>query len=107
MEINIKNPQLLFNSLYASIVLFFFIGVLPALHFDDKIRLIVEQIQYSEDTESVLLQHQADQGLHIKRVDEKIVLEFKKPKYIFIYSDKDAESEFKKLLPRQFYVKIA
>lgn len=91
-----------------TIILFFLTGVLPALKFDDNVRLIVDKVNTSEDLsfEALNQKFKSVENLTVHQVNEKIVFEFKRPNYIFLYVNAESEKEFNNKLPTQISLKF-
>lgn len=103
-----KSKNQLFAFSICAVVLFFLVGVIPALKFDDNVRLTVDKINTTEDLSFKSLSHEfkSIENLTVRQVNENIVFEFKKPNYIFLYVNSEAEKEFKNNLPKQISVKF-
>ena len=101
-----KNQLFLFS--LCAVMLFFLVGVIPALKFDDSVRLTVDKINATEDLSfnSLSRQFKSIENLTVRQVNENIIFEFKKPNYIFLYVNSEAEKEFKNNLPKQISVKF-
>ena len=70
--------------------------------------MVVQKINDSKDLSFYSLEKQFKniENLTVKQVNENIVFEFKKPGYIFLYVNSEAEKEYKNNLPKQISVKF-
>ena len=98
----------LFTFSIIALFLFFITGVLPALNFDDDVKMVVEEINATSelDYESLQNKFKEQKGLSIKKINENVVFEFKKPGYVFLYVNSEAEKQYQANLPKKILIKF-
>lgn len=105
-----KIAQQYMNYFLSAIILFILLGVYPSIRFEEQIVSVLDRLHEVGYKKSQLFyqsEFQTVNALEIKKDNQKLILNFKKPHYLFLFFNEEVESKYNETLPNEVELKIS